>query len=324
MIVRHRHLASIPLAISLMTGHAASAQTYPTRPITVIVPFGPGAATDMIPRLLSDGMSKTLGQPIIIDNRTGSGGTTGTAAVARAAPDGYTLLATVAPTITVNVFVQKNVPYDPRTAFAPVAVTANSPLMLAVHPSLPAKTVAEFVAYAKSNPGKISYGTPGAGTAQNILGELIKRRAGIDIVEIPYRGAANLIPDLVSGQLQAAWGTPFTFLPLAQDGKIRILGITDTKRNPDLPDIPAVAETVPGVIFSNFFAVYAPAGTPKPIVMRLNEAIVTELKKPDIVAKFKQQNLYLQLGTPEELGRITQEEIARWEKDIPMIGITPQ
>ena len=229
MIVRRWCLASIPLAISLMTGHAASAQTYPTRPITVIVPFGPGAATDMIPRLLSDGMAKTLGQPIIIDNRTGAGGTTGTAAVARAAPDGYTLLATVAPTITVNVFVQKNVPYDPRTAFAPVAVTANSPLMLAVHPSLPAKTVAEFVEYAKSNPGKISYGTPGAGTAQNILGELIKRRAGIDIVEIPYRGAANLIPDLVSGQLQAAWGTPFTFLPLAQDGKIRILGITDTK-----------------------------------------------------------------------------------------------
>jgi tripartite-type tricarboxylate transporter receptor subunit TctC len=290
----------------------------------MVVPFSPGAATDVIPRLLSDGMSKTLGAPIVIDNRPGSGGTAGTAAAARASPDGYTLLATVNPTVTLDVYLQKSVSYDPRTAFAPVTLMASSFVLLAVHPSMPVHTVTEFIEYAKANPGKISYGTPGVGTGPYMLGELLKLRAHIDITEISYRGVSPMLVDLAGGQIQAGMGSPAALLPLAHDGKIRVIALGDRQRQEELPDIPAISETVPGVVSKSWYAIYAPAGTPEPIVDALNKAAKIELVKPAIVEKLRMLGAYARGSTPEELGEITSEELDQWAREIPLMGLMPK
>ena len=315
----------LALAALLIASAAATAQTYPARPITVVVPFPPGASNDALARITRDSLSEILGQPIVIENRPGAAGSTGAGSVANAAPDGYTLLISVNAPITMNGFLQKNFPFDPKTAFAPVAHAADTMLMLAVHESVPAKTVTELVDYAKMNPGKLSFGSAGVGSGHHITGELLKQKTGIDITHIPYRGSGPAIQDLVAGHIPISFGTPPAILPQAAAGKIRILAVSEDRRFPDLPDVPTIAETVPGVsIPISWLGLLAPAGTPKPIVDKLSAAMAATVKKPDVIAKLKQQGMLAVGEGPEALDRKIRSELALWARVMPSIGIQPE
>jgi tripartite-type tricarboxylate transporter receptor subunit TctC len=307
--------ACLPLA-------AAQAQSYPTRPITIVVPFPPGASTDFTARLLRDPLSEALAQPVTIDNRPGAGGTTGTSAVAYAVPDGHTLLVTVNAPVTMNMYMQKNFPFDPKTAFAPIATMVDVVLALAVHSLLPVKSVAELIEYAKKNPDKkLSYGSAGIGSAHHIAGELLKQKTGIDMLHVPYRGGGPAIQDLVAGHIPISFGTTPAVLPQANAGTIRIIALAEEKRSPDLPDVPTVAETIPGVVTATWVGLFAPAGTPRPIIDRLNKIVVDTLKRPDVIEKLKQQGATAVGGSPEELGKRVHEELTSWGRIIPSIGI---
>jgi tripartite-type tricarboxylate transporter receptor subunit TctC len=310
--------------LGLIAAQIASAQTYPDRPITVVVPFTPGASTDAVARLTQDILARELGQPIVIENRPGAGGTLGSAVVANAQPDGYTLLVTVNSPLTTNMFVQKTYPFDARRAFAPISLAAESVLVLAVNAKLPVTTVRELVDYVKRNPGKVSYGSAGVGSAHQIAGEMINQRAGIDMAHVPYRGSAPAIQDLVAGSIQVSFGTTPAVLPLAQEGTIRILALAEARRHPDLPGIPTIDETYPGIITNTWVGFLAPARTPRAIISRLNAAMNLALRQPDVIEKFKVQGLTAVGSSPEDLQRLITEEYARWEKALPALGIQPK
>ncbi len=310
---------------AFVVASAALGQSYPSRPITVVVPFPPGASNDALARITRDPLSEILGQPITIENRPGAGGSIGSGTVANAAPDGYTVLIAVNAPITMNIYMQKNLPFDPKTAFAPVTLAADTTLLLAVHESVPAKTVSELVAYAKKNAGKLSYGSAGIGSGHHITGELLKQKTGIDITHVPYRGSGPAIQDLVAGHIPISFGTPPAILPQAAAGKIRILAVSEERRYPDLPDVPTIAETVPGVVIPvTWIGLLVPAGTPRPIVDKLNAAMLATLKKPDVIAKLKQQGLLAVGQGPEALEQKIKSELALWGRVIPSIGIQPE
>ena len=315
-------LALIGLANLIAPG--ASADDYPKRPITIIASFPPGASTDAVARITRDYLAAALGQPVVIDNRGGASGTIGAALVVNAKPDGYTLLVTSNPPITMNMYTQKSFPYDAKAAFAPITLAAYSILALAVNSSVPAKNVAELVAYVKKNPGKVSFGSAGVGSAHHIAGTLINKTAGIDMVHVPYRGAAPAIQDLVAGQIQVSFGTTPAVLPHHEAGTIRMLAIAEEKRHPELPDIPTVAETIPGVVTNTWIGLFAPAGTPGPIVEKLNKAMNAALKQADVVEKFRKLGLTAAGTTPEQLQAMMTEELVHWGKVIPSAGIEPE
>jgi tripartite-type tricarboxylate transporter receptor subunit TctC len=311
-------------ALTLLAANAAIAQNYPNRPITMIVGFPPGGSTDAAARILQDPMGSALGQQIIIDNRGGAGGTTGAAAVVNAAPDGQTLLLTVNASLTMNKFLQKNYPFDPKTALEPVALLNDVVLVLAVNSELPVHSVAELIDYAKKNPGKLSYGSSGVGSGHHICGELLKQKTGIDMVHVPYRGGGPAIQDLVAGQIQVSFGTLPAILPHVASGKIRIIAAAEKKRIPELPDMPTIDETVPGVINIGWGGILAPAGTPKPIIEKLNRVANDALKQPAVMQKFSVQGLHIMTATPAEFKTMISDEIDYWAKIIPSIGIQPE
>ena len=315
--------AALANTLGLIGAGATQAQDYPNRSITRIVPFPPGAATDAIARLVRDGMSEILGQTVVIDNRGGAGGTTGSALVASAAPDGYTLLLPASASLTMNPFMQKNYPFDPRTGLSAISFVAESTLFLCVHPSLPVKNVAEFIAFAKQNPGKLSYGTSGVGSGHHVAGELIKQKTGIDMVHVPYRGGGPAMQDLVAGNILVAFATAPAALPQAEAGKIRILASNRPKRDPELPDVPTIGETIPGIGSVSWFGLFAPAGTPAPIITKLNGTLKTILAKKDVAEKFKPQGLKPWYSTPAELDEFVKSEYDYWGKVIPSVGLEP-
>ncbi|HEY4774908.1 MAG TPA: tripartite tricarboxylate transporter substrate binding protein [Xanthobacteraceae bacterium] len=312
------------LALGALLPASALAQDYPTRTITLIVPFPPGGSTDAVARLARDGLSEALGQPIVIDNRGGAGGTTGAAFVANSSPDGYTLLSTTSAPLTMNKYMQKNYPYDPLTAFAPISLTAESYLLMAVHPSLPVRNIPEFIDYAKKNPGKLSFGSAGVGSAHHIAGELIKQKTGIDMVHVPYKGGGPAIQDLIAGNIPVSFGTAPALLPHMRAGLVRVIATTRAERAPDLPDIPTISETLPGVVTISWLGLFAPAGTPPAVVERINKAVARALSKPEVIEKFKLQGLTARTGTPAELGQRVRTEFEMWGKIIPLIGLAPQ
>jgi tripartite-type tricarboxylate transporter receptor subunit TctC len=319
-----RAVALLILGAAAWFAPAAIAQDYPNRAINMIVPFPPGASTDGIARLLRDGMSEILGQTIVIDNRGGAGGTTGSALVANAAPDGYTLLLPASASLTMNRFMQKNYPFDPTKALSGISFVAESTLFLCVHPSLPVTTVAELIDYAKKNPKKLSYGTSGVGSAHHVAGEMIKHKTGIDMVHVPYRGGGPAMQDLVAGNIPVAFATAPAALPQAESGKIRILASVRTSRDPDLPNIPVIAETIPGVGSTSWFGVFTPAGTPPDVINKLNAAIAAVLRKPETADKFKPQGLKPWISTPAELDTFLRNETEHWGKVLPSLGFEPE
>ncbi|MFL6797576.1 MAG: Bug family tripartite tricarboxylate transporter substrate binding protein [Xanthobacteraceae bacterium] len=306
-------------------GEAAFAQDYPTRPITLVAPFPPGASVDALARVLRDPLTEILSQPIIVENRAGAGGSTGAGVVANAAPDGYTLLVTVNAPITMNAYMQKNMPFDPRRAFAPITLAAETSLLLAVHPAVPAANVAELIAYAKQGTSKLSYGSAGVGSGHHITGELLKQKTGIDMNHIPYRGGGPAIQDLVAGHIQISFGTPPSVLPQSSAGRVRLLAVAEDKRFAYLPQVPTIAETVPGVTLpATWLGLLAPAWTPKPIIDKLNRAMLVVLKQPDVIEKLKQQGLLVIGQGPEALENKIVDELAFFGRTIPALGIQPE
>jgi tripartite-type tricarboxylate transporter receptor subunit TctC len=278
-----------------------------------VVPFAPGGA-DVVARVVGDQITAALGQPVVIENRPGgAGGTVGTKFVTTAEPDGYTLTLASPGPITVAPAVNKNLDYDPLRQLVPVAMVAQSPFVLVVHPGVPATTVAEFVAYAKANPGKVNFVSPGFGTSSHLFGELLKQRTGIDIVHIPYRGAAPAIVDLVAGQVQMFFDNVRNLQPFVQSGRLRALAVTSETRHPDMPDLPTMAEAgVDGFVGFYWNGVLAPAGVPAPIIEKLNAVINQGLRSRETQATIARLGMEPRIGSPQDFAALIAAEHQRW------------
>ncbi|MEA2874289.1 MAG: hypothetical protein QOH67_4265 [Hyphomicrobiales bacterium] len=316
--MRRSGLFALSALLALIVG-GAQAQTWPQSPIRLVVPFAPGGAADLMARVLSEPLAKRLGQPIVIENKPGAGATIGADVVAKAAPDGYTLLwTTPGPQIT-NPFLMDKLPYDAFKDFTAVATVLTAVNVLVVTPSLPVKSVAELIAYAKANPGKINFSSAGVGSSQHLSGELFKSMAGIDIVHVPYRGSAPALQDLLSGNIQMSLDTVVVQLPHIQSGGVRGLAVATIDRNPTLPDLPPIADTLPGFDLSLINYINGPAGLPQPIVERLNIEINAVLTDPDIRQRMEVAGFTpITESQPALVKRIADEQ-AKWKKVIALI-----
>ncbi len=317
-----RTLLSIISATGLaLAMPAVLAQGFPAKPIHWVSPWAPGGANDILSRMIGNEISKSLGQPVIVENRPGASGTTGTAGVAKAPADGYTVTLGSTPSYATAPSMYPNLAYDPVKDFAPVTLVARVANLLVVHPSVPAKSVKELVAYAKANPGKLNFTSVGSGSTPHLSAELLKMLTGTEMNHVPYKGTAPALVDLIAGRVELAFeGTP-ALLPHVKAGSLRALGITSAKRSPLLPDVPAIAETLPGFDVNVWYAVFAPAGTPPEVVKKLNGAIVASLRTPELSKQLGDMGAELVGSTPEELGAYLKAETAKWEKVIKTAGI---
>jgi tripartite-type tricarboxylate transporter receptor subunit TctC len=303
---------------------AAHAQGYPEHAITLVVPFAAGGSTDILARLVSEHLRRALNQPVIIENRTGASGNIGTATVARAAPDGYTLLFNTMSVHTMNHALFAAMPFDGVRDFSPIALLAYVTNTMVVHPSVPAKTVAEFIDYAKANPGKIAYASAGQGSTNHLCAALFEKMAGVSMVHVPYRGGAPAVADTVSGQTQLFFTAGTQSLEHVKAGNLRLLAVTEGKRSRLLPDVPTVAETVAGYEMAVWYGAYGPAGMPREIVARLNGEIARILVLPEVKKRMDDIAVELATSTPEELAALTRADADKWGGIIKELGITAQ
>jgi tripartite-type tricarboxylate transporter receptor subunit TctC len=301
-------------AIIATAAEPAAAQSYPNRPVKIIVPFAPGGPTEFIIRLTADRLTGMLGQAFVIENRPGGGGgTVGAKSVAVAEPDGYALLFSSPGPLVTAAAVYKNLDYDPIKSFAPIAMLIYAPQMLVAHPSIPAQSLNEFIAYANSNPGKITFGSSGYGTQPHILGEMLKRAAGIDIVHVPYRGAGQSVTDLLAGQVQMIFETTTILLPHVEAGKLRPLAVATETRSPLLPGVPTTAESgYPKIVASFWSGLLAPAGTPAGIVGKLNATVNEILKSKEAQAALARLGAEAKIGAPQDFAAFIAAETPRW------------
>ncbi len=303
----------------------SGAQNYPVRPIGIIVPFVPGGPTDIQARWAGQHLNAAFGQPVIVDNRGGAGGVPGTEAVVKSPPDGYTLLAGNPGPLTIAPSVRAQMPYDTLRDLAPIILIARSASCLCVHPSLPVKGVKDFVALARSNPGKINYASPGVGTVGHLATELFATQAGVKLNHIPYKGAAQYTIDLIAGHIEVAIIQFSGCAPLFQQGKIRAIGATSAKRTPLLPNLPTIAEQgVPGFVSYNWNGVLAPVGTPAAVVSRIHEVLSKQLATPEGQKLFVGQGHEPSGDGPEEYAAFIRAEIAKWSKVAKAAGVKPQ
>jgi tripartite-type tricarboxylate transporter receptor subunit TctC len=307
-------LTLMALGIATTATVPAAAQSYPNRPVKIVVPFAPGGPTEFIIRLTADRLTGMLGQAFVIENRPGGGGgTVGAKSVAVAEPDGYTLLFSSPGPLVTAAAVYKNLDYDPVKSFSPIAMLIYAPQMLVVHPSIPAHSLAEFIAYAKSNPGKITFGSSGYGTQPHILGEMLKRAAGIDIVHVPYRGAGQSVTDLLAGQVQMIFETTAILLPHVEAGKLRALAVATEARSPLLPGVPTTAESgYPKVLASFWSGLLAPSGTPSGIVDKLNTSVNEILKSNEAQTALARLGAEAKIGAPQDFAAFIAAETPRW------------
>jgi tripartite-type tricarboxylate transporter receptor subunit TctC len=308
-----KHLLKIVLSVCAAVGACAVAHgQYPTRPIRLVVPYPPGGPTEL------------LGQQIVVDNRPGAGTVIGSEMIARAAPDGYNLLFGTGGGTFLAPLILPKVPYDPLKDFAPVAMLVISPQVLVTHPGVGANTVKELIAIAKAKPGQLNFASVGTGTSPQLGGELLKSLAGIDIVHVPYKGTAPAMTDLIAGRVQLMFTSIPTVLAHVQAGRLKMLGTGGARRSVALPDVPPVAQTVPGFELVTWYALFAPAGTPAPVISRLNTETATVLKDAVMQKRFADQGLEPTIMTPQALGQFASNDIARWAKLIKAAGIKAQ
>jgi tripartite-type tricarboxylate transporter receptor subunit TctC len=308
------------LALAVLAAGPAAAQSYPDKPIKMIVPFPPGGPIDTMGRLIGQHLSSTLGQQVIVENRAGAGATIGSKAVASAEPDGYTLLFGSSGSLAVAPALYPNIDYDPIKAFAPIATVALLPHVFVIAPSLPAKTVAEFIAHAKANPGKLNYGA-GLGTPPQMLGTLFKVKAGIDVVYIPYRGSAQSVTDLLGGQTQFTIDGLVGLYPLIKEGKVRPLAVARPTRWPELPDVPTLVESgFPDFVYDAWTGVVAPAGTPRSVIDKLNTAINEGLRSADMKANLAKFSAIAKPGSPQDFAAFLAEELPKWAEIVKVSG----
>jgi tripartite-type tricarboxylate transporter receptor subunit TctC len=296
----------------------ARAQAYPSRPVRIIVPFPAGQATDSIARLMGQSLSERLGQPFVIENRTGAGGNIGTEAVVHAPPDGYTLLL-AGLSSAFNTTLYKKLNFDFIRDIAPVASIGGSPYVMVVNPSVPAKTVSEFIVYARANPGKINMASSGNGSVSHVFGELFKMTTGVNLVHVPYRG--GYVPDLLGGQTQVVFGTIASCIQLIGAGKLRALAVTTATRSPVLPDVPAMGEYVPGYEASQWYGLGAPKNTPAAIVNKLNSAINSGLADPKLIERLADLGVDPMAITPADFGKLIADDTEKWGKAIQAANI---
>ncbi len=314
------HLILIAIA-ALAGAGSVYAQPYPSKSIRYVVPYAPGGSTDIVARVLALKLSEAMGQQVVVDNRPGAGGSIGADIVAKSPPDGYTMVTAVTGIMAINQFLYRKLPFDPEKDFAPVTQVGSLPLILVVHPSLPAKSVREFIAIAKAKPGQLNYGSSGVGTATHMTTELFKTMAGVDLVHIPYKGSGQVMGDVIGGQLALIFDQVVSSLPHVQGGKLRMLGITSAKRFQSLPDLPTIAESgVPGYESISWAGVAVPAGTPKEIVARLHVEIVKVLAMPDIRERFLRDGIETVGSTPEQFAEHIRRERIKWAKVVKDSG----
>jgi len=316
--------ALLACALSTAIVPTASAQSYPARPVRLVVPFPPGGAVDAYARAVQPALADNLGQPIVIENRAGASGMIGAELVAKAPPDGYTLLVGNVATLAMNAGIYTRMPYDPVKDLAPIMQTVVVNYVLVVSPAVPVRTVAELVAYAKANPGKLSYGSSGSGSAQHMAAELFKAQTGTNITHVPYKGTGALVGDLVAGHIQVAFADQASMMPQVKAGKLRALAVGGARRSTEYPDIPTVAEagSLPGYEAVAWQGMAGPAGLPSPIVKRLNEAFQKVQADPDVRKRLVTAGLTPVGGSPDDFGKYIRSEIAKWSKVAKDIGAT--
>ena len=311
-------LGSTLLALACTSPALAQGSAWPTKPIRLVVTFPPGGAPDILARLFAD--KAQFGQPVVIDNKAGAGGNIGAESVAKAPADGYTLVMGTVGTHSINGSLYARMPYDMVKDFTPVGHVASAPNLLVVTNDLPVKNVAELITYLKANPNKASFGSPGIGSSVHVSGELFKSLTGTTMQHVPYKGRQFAIPDLVGGQIQLMFDNMPSALPMAKEGKIRALAQTTATRSQAAPDVPTVAETVPGFEATTWFAMFAPAGTPRELVARINAEMQRVFKLPDVLDKLKTLGLEPWISTPDELAKFQATEIVKWAKVVKDSG----
>lgn len=308
-----------------LTGIHASAQDWPSRPIRIVTPLAAGGAADIVARTVGDVLSANVNRPVIIENRPGGGGTLAAAMVARSEPDGTTLLLGAAAGLTIGPVLNKNLPYDPLNGLTPLTMAAELPICLVVAPDFPANNIAELIAYAKANPGKLSFGSSGTNTTHHLAGELLKVAAGIDIVHIPYRGGNPAMTDFLAGNIQLLFATLSTAKPYIDSGKAKVLGVVEAKRSRARPDIPTIGETVKGyAVPSSWLGFLAPGKMPAALTERINAELVRAIRSPKAMKKFEASGFEVITTTPTEFAATLKVDIERYKKITADAGIKPE
>jgi tripartite-type tricarboxylate transporter receptor subunit TctC len=311
----------VVLSLAIALPPIAQAQNYPNRPIRMILPFSPGGAADTPGRMLMHKLSEVLGQQVFIDNRPGAGGTIGAESVARATPDGYTLLL-ISNTHVISASLYKNLTYDSVTDFAPVLQFGYAPNVLVVNPSLPVKSVQELIALAKEKPGKIDYASSGNGSSQHLFAALFSSMAGVNMYHIPYKGSAQATTDLLSGEVKVGFPGIAGMLQYIKDGRLRALAVTGARRSPELPDVPTIAEAgVKGYEASLWLGIIGPVALPNDVIMKLNTAVTRILKQPDMQSSLRKVGTEIVYRTPDEFGKFLRAEQQKWSKVVKEIGL---
>ncbi|MFN3731252.1 Bug family tripartite tricarboxylate transporter substrate binding protein [Comamonas testosteroni] len=311
------------LAMAACTAVAfAQAPTYPAKPVRIIVPYPAGGTTDIIARLAAAQLSERLRQPFVVENRAGASGAIGSVAVAQAAADGYTLVMGTASSHGINSALQKNLPYDAVKDFAPVTVVASTPNIIVVHPSVPARTLGELLALAKSRPGQINFGSTSPGGSPHMSAELLKMMAGVDMTHVPYKGASPMLTDLMGGQIQAGFDNLPSTIAFVRSGKLRALAVTTAQRWPGAADIPTVAESVPGYEVSGWFGLLAPAGTPKAVLDTLQTAVAQAVRDPEVTRQLRSLGAEPVASRPEAFAQQIRADVDKWRGVVKATGVT--
>ena len=308
------------LSFSLVAG-AAFGQAYPSKPIRIVVPFAPGGTSDILARAIGPKMTEAWGQPVVVENRTGANGAVGAEFVVRSAPDGYTMLLSDVGAIAINPSVYPNMPFDPVKDFTPIIMISYSPHVLAVHPSVPATTIKELVAYAKANPGKLNFANSGTGGAPHLAGVEFAQRTGIQWAYIPYKGGSQAVTDVVAGQSNVLFNGMLATYPSVKGGRLRGIAVSSAQRVPSAPELPTVAETLPGFVTGSYQGLLAAANTPKEIVAKLNAELTRILNTQDMKDMLAKQGTEVRADTPEQLGGFIASEKTRWAKVVKEAGI---
>jgi len=314
-------LTALFAAAGLALSSLASAQAYPSKTIKIIVPFAVGGIADTFGRVIAQKLTETWGQPVVVENKGGAGGNIGADLVAKSPPDGYMLVIGNIGTHAVNPFLMKNVPFDPLKDFVPIAHVLDAEGLLVVNPALPVKNVAELIAYGKANPGKLSYASGGMGTTSHLAGELFKSMSGIDMVHVPYKGNSPAITDVMGGQAQMIFATMPTVIQQVKGGRLRAVATLGSTRAKATPDVPTIAETLPGFDVANWIGMFAPAGTPKEIVDRLNAEVQKIMRSPDVETRLEAEGAKFIPTTPESFAAFQKSESAKWAAAIKAANI---
>jgi tripartite-type tricarboxylate transporter receptor subunit TctC len=332
-MTRMKHVSATVFACSLAAAHSVAAEAaalkdaagYPNKPVRLIAPFVPGGPTDIVARLVAQKLSENVGQPVVVDNRGGASGAVGMEIAAKSAPDGYTMVLGSSGNLAVNPALNTALPYDTLKDFQPLTQTTSGPQMLVLHPSVPAKSVKELIALAKSRPGQLNFASGGAGTTTHLASELFKLSAGLNIVHVPYKGTGQALTDLIGGQVQMMMSSMLPAMPHVKAARLRALAVTSARRATVLPDMPTMAESgVPGFETTSWHGMLVPAKTPTAIVARLHAELVKTLNQPDVKERFANQGMDVVASTPQAFTAYITSESAKWSHVIKTIGIKPQ